>query len=103
MTPDQKERAERLEAQDIEARERLNAWLELPIVAERFRAMDRDRFNEFKEADTDEKRAVAWHRARALQDLLDEINGIQNAGKHAAQKQETRREQEARAARTTRK
>jgi hypothetical protein len=104
MTPEEQKAHEiRKEAQEIEAREKLNAWLELDIVKERFRTMEKERFDEFRAADTDDKRTAAWHRSRALQDLLNEIKGVQASGKLAQQRQDNRREQEARAARNPRK
>lgn len=95
------EDAELRNAQEIEAQTKLDAWLKLPIVVERFRCLEQLHYDTFRAADTDEKRTAAWMSAQAMQELLALIKGVQASGKLAAARQEHRDEQKARAARTT--
>lgn len=67
-----------------QAGERINAFLHDEIVQEALRALERKYLNEFKAADSSEKRVTSWAQFRLLDDFTTALTSVVTAGDHAA-------------------
>lgn len=59
---------------------RVRAWLEDPLMDGILKSVAANIYNEFREADSSEKRVTTWAKAKALEAIINEMQAVVSAG-----------------------
>lgn len=64
----------------IQDGQRVKAWLDDELMKGVFKTVAANIYNDFRAADSSEKRVTAWARANALEGIINEMQAIVSAG-----------------------
>lgn len=100
---EQQDKERQKDLDDIQNAKEVHDLLQHAAVQAALKRVEKDCFDEFKKADTEEKRQNAWAKSWAMQALLNELHGIMNGAGVAQSRENNRRAAEAVRERATRK